>query len=391
MSFPPEKPKSSAKPRILLLTTADNIGGMERVVCGLARQFTRRGWPTQTVFPEGGNKDALLAWCAAQGVDAQTSPAVLNAAAEHRRSDMAALRTFVRKTQPDVVNVHYGDNFISLKDVLAIRLAGGCRCIVTVHHPTVWDSGNARKQRMTALAARLAHGVVAVSRATRDVLLAAGVPASKMQIVFNGLQPPAASLSREDARARLHLPPSAFVVGTLARLVSHKGIGELIDAAARVADPKAELLLVVAGEGPERMALESQAAARLKDRVVFLGRVADVDEFYAACDVFCLPSHMEGFGLVYVEAAFHGVPSIGTNVGGIPDAIADGQTGLLVAPGDLDALAQAIQTLRDDPELRRRMGDAARARAEAEFTEVIMAVRYEEIFRRKPPVGERPQ
>lgn len=383
MSFPPEKPKSSAKPRILLLTTADNIGGMERVVCSLARQFGARGWPVQTVFPEGANRDALLAWCGAQGVDAQTSPALLNAAASHTWQDTRRLTQFVRQAHPGIVNLHYGDNAISLKDVLAVRLAGRHRCVVTVNHPTPWEETESSKRLMTRLAARLSHAIIVISRATRQVLREAGVPARKIHLIPCGLPVPETLPTRAEARARLGLPPEKFVVGALARLVPHKGIGDLIEAAARVPDAAGQLLLAVAGDGPERENLENLAASRLKKQAVFLGRVPDVNDLYAACDVFALPSHLEGFGLVYVEAAFHGVPSIGTNVGGCPDVVEDGKTGLLVSPGDPTSLGQAIACLQKDTALRKRLGEAARTRAHAEFTESVMADRYAGAFDRR--------
>lgn len=362
------------------MTTADNIGGMERIVCGLAREFAARRWATRIVFPQSEKSARLLSWCRDQGVEAETSSSLLNAVAPHTRQDMLALRRFVRSARPDMVNLHYGDNYISLKDVLAVRLAGRHRCIVTVHHPTPWDETNEQKRRMTGLAARFAHQIVTVSHATQEILIQAGIPARRITLIFNGLRPPDKTPNQTEARARLGLPASAFIVGALAQLVPRKGIGDLIEAAARVPDPRAELRLAIAGDGPERASLEALAAERLKDRAYFLGRVPDVDDFYAACDVFALPSYLEGFGLVYVEAAFHGVPSIGTNVGGCPDAVADKQTGLLVPPGNPSALAHAVQTLRDDPALRHALGRAARTRAHAEFTEAVMADRYQQIL-----------
>jgi glycosyltransferase involved in cell wall biosynthesis len=108
--------------------------------------------------------------------------------------------------------------------------------------------------------------------------------------------------------------------------------------------------------------------------------VPDTADLYAASDLFALPSYLEGFGLVYVEAAFHGVPSIGADMGGTREAILDGETGLLVPPGDRAALAGAIQRLRDDAVLRRRFGAAARARARARFAPARMADEYAAVF-----------
>ncbi len=238
-----------------------------------------------------------------------------------------------------------------------------------------------RKRAMTRLAALLTHAVTVNSRAMRDILLEAGVPARKIHMLPPGVQVPTDLPDRDEARARLGLPVDAFVVGCVARLAPHKGVGDLIKAAARVPDPGGHLRVAVAGDGPERVALETLGVACLGARAVFLGRVPDIQDVYAAADMFALPSHMEGFGLVYIEAAFHGVASVGARAGGVPDVILDGETGLLVPPGDPDALAAALARLHDDPALRRRLGEAARTRAYAEFTEERMADRYASLFK----------
>jgi glycosyltransferase involved in cell wall biosynthesis len=167
----------------------------------------------------------------------------------------------------------------------------------------------------------------------------------------------------------------------MANLVPRKGLADLIEAAARVPDPRGELVVAIAGDGPERTALENLAAVRLRGRAVFLGPVlGDTADVYAAADVFALTSYREGLPLVYLESAFHGVPCIGTDVGGTSEVVRDGRTGVLVQPGDPAAVAVAIQRLRDDPALRSRLGDAARAHAHAELTESVMADRYEQLF-----------
>lgn len=369
-------------PKILFVTTSDSIGGMGRTVLDLTRNFAARGWRVRGVFPYTAKSPMLIEWARRQGAIAETNPAVRDIVDPHRLRDMRALRRLAAAGNPDIVNIHYGENYISLKDVIAVRLSGRRRCIVTVHHPVPWSAMNGRKRVMTRLGAMLAHVVTVNSTLMRDILLEAGVSPGKIRILPPGVQVPAQLPGRLEARARLGLPADAFVVGSLSRLVPHKGIGDLIEAAALVSDPQAQgkLLVVIAGEGQERAALEALAAARLGDRAIFLGHLPDTADLYAASDVFALPSHMEGFGLVYVEAAFHGVPSIGARVGGVPDVIADGETGLLIEPGNITALAAAIQRLRDNPALRARLGEAARARAYAEFTEEQMMDRYNSLF-----------
>lgn len=354
---------------------------MERVAVGLTRGLQGRGWNIRCVFPRFPRDPALLEWCRAQGVEADDDPAVLEVLDAHTLSSMGALRRMVRRYDPDVVNLHYGDNFISLKDVIAVRLSGRRRIVATVHHPTPWDARNSRKKTMTRLASLLSNGVTTVSRATQEVVKQAGVSPRKITLIPSGMPAPACCPTRQEARARLGLPPDAFVVSTLAQLVPRKGIANLIAAAAHVSDREGRLRLLIGGEGPERAALEIQGAhSPLAERVHFLGRVESTDDLYASSDLFVLPSYMEGFGLVYIEAAFHGVPSIGTTVGGVPEAIDDGVTGVLVPPGDIEKLAIAIEAFYADPTMAQRMGTAARARARADFTEARMADCYADVF-----------
>lgn len=366
--------------KILLLTTSDAIGGMQRIVFSLARQFAARGNDVQAVFPESADSPAFLAWARDHGVDAEVSAALPDAGGLHSVAGIRALRRFVRERKPDVVNLHYGDIFISAKDVLAVRLAGMHRCVVSVYHPTPWAEAGEAKRRSTGLAARLAHAVIVESEATREVLAEAGVSPRKTHLIPCGLHVPSVLPSRAEARAALGVPDDAFVIGSVSRQFFHKGIIDLIEASAAVADPERKLVLLIAGDGPEQENFAGIAAERLGDRARILGHVARADLVYAALDVFTLPSYREGFGLVYVEAAFHGVPSIGGDTGGVREAIKDGETGILVTPGDRAGITRAIETLRDDPALRGRLGAAARDRAHAEFTESVMADRYSPVL-----------
>lgn len=371
--------------KVMFLTTSAYVGGQERIACGLSRAFKQRGWTVRSVFPDGPTRDMFLKWCREQGVEAETSPALLDAAAPHGALDILALGRLVRAWQPDVVNIHYGDNFISAKDLLGLRSAGlGRRYVVSVHHPTPWQATGGRKKLLTRAAAALADDVTTFSNATRDVLLEAGVSKRRLHVIPCGVQVPTHLPAQADARQRLGLPADTKIIGTLGRQEPHKGLKDLIEAVARVPDDEHKLLLAFAGDGPERAALEALAEARLGPRARFLGRVPNIDDFLACCDVFALPSYLEGFGLVYVEAAFHGVPSVGTLVGGVPDAVKDGETGLLVPVGDVARLAQALARLIDDEPLRRKLGQAARQRANDELTETRMAERFERVFLQQP-------
>ena len=178
--------------------------------------------------------------------------------------------------------------------------------------------------------------------------------------------------SVEAIRARWHGPLALFV----GRLVAYKGVDVLLRALQDV-----ELAVVIVGDGPLRTALEQQAESfGIASRVFFLGKVDDatVASWYAACDVFVLPSltRAEAFGLVQLEAMAWAKPVISTRLAtGVPWVNQHGTTGLTVPPGDVAALRDALQRLAGDEEERRRMGEAARRRYESDFTRERMVQR----------------
>lgn len=363
--------------KLLMISTAQGpVGGVEQLLADLLMGLPKLGFDTHLAIAKTSESHKAAGWFRQQGIEAEESENVLFMQADHTRDAMLRLRRYVRQQQPDIVNLHYGDNYISLKDVLAVRFAGVRRLVTSVYHPNPWEGSYIEKKKPTRLAALLSHRILTISTATKQVLLEAGIPARKITIVTPGARPPAVLMPKGDARGALGIDDDAFVVSSVARLTAHKAIDDLIAAFGEVSRRTAKRpVLIITGEGEERGNLE-RAAAALGSRVRFLGRVADVNAVYAASDLFVLPSRMEGFGLVYVEAAFHGVPSIGTDVGGIPEAVIHGTSGLLVPVGDRAALTATLLRLVEEDDFRRQLGDQAKQRAYAELTSAVMVQNY---------------
>ena len=214
--------------------------------------------------------------------------------------------------------------------------------------------------RLDPLLARLASAIVANSAATAARLAAVPVAAGKLATVSNGVDlgrfvpgPPDPAL-----RARLGLDPALPLVGFFGRLEHGKGVDVLLEAAARV-HTKLPAAFLVVGEGPLGEGLAARAAAEGLP-VHFAGRRDDVADLMRLCAVVVLPSRREAFGRVLVEAMATGVPVVATAVGGIPEVCVDGVTGLLVPPGDPEALAVAIAlTLTDRAATAERVAAAA--------------------------------
>lgn len=217
---------------------------------------------------------------------------------------------------------------------------------------------------------------VAVSRYTRQQLIEFRVPADRIRVVYPGVScarqdPPTRGVRRE-ASAN-----SMCVLGTCGRLIRRKGHDTVLRALPAISEQHSGIEYRIAGDGPERESLECLARELgVAERVRFLGRIDanDLGDFYRSLDLFVMPSrqdslsgHVEGFGIVYLEAAAHGVPSVGSATGGVPEAIVDGVTGCLVSQDSPSELAGKIAALLHNPDRLRAMGEAAYERACRDF------------------------
>ena len=211
---------------------------------------------------------------------------------------------------------------------------------------------------------------ICASAAIRDMLAGDGVPPERTIVVHEGIdvdrieRAPARDLHRE-----FDLPPGCPIAGNVAALVPHKGQRHLVDAAALLVRevPGARVLIVGAGDLESALA-DQIRRLRLDGRVILTGFRADVPSVLQGLDLFVMSSVTEGLGTSVLDAMAAGLPVVGTRAGGIPESVVDGQTGLLVPPGDAPALARAIADLLRNAAKRRAFGAAGRQRARAAFS-----------------------
>lgn len=211
---------------------------------------------------------------------------------------------------------------------------------------------------------------VAISGAVRDRLIADGIPRHKIEIVHEGVDVErVVALPHGNLHAALFLPTHAPVVGNIGALVAQKDQHTLINAAAIVVKQVPDARFVILGEGELRPQLEEQIKRHHLERHVFLaGFRPDVLELLKDIDVFALSSTHEGMCTSLVDAMAAAKPAVATAVGGVPEVVADGETGFLVPAHDASGLARRIVQLLKDEALRTRMGAAALARAREKFT-----------------------
>lgn len=289
---------------------------------------------------------------------------------------------FLRAQRPDIVHTHliHGD----LYGTLAARLAGVPYVISTKHNDDVF------RQRgfyawLDRTAARYQDRIITISHhLKRFHVEVEGLPADKIVTIHYGLVQEAFLKGvgeGMDVRAELDIPTDAPLAGVVGRLTEQKGHTYLLDAFAAVVRELPSARLLVVGDGELHLALERQAARlRLDDSVTFTGHRADVPRIMMALDVLVVPSLWEGFGLVLLEAMAAGKPIVASCVSAIPEIVADGETGLLVPPGDPRSLAQALLQMLRAPELGRRMGRKGRAQLAREFGVEKMVRATERIY-----------
>ena len=227
---------------------------------------------------------------------------------------------------------------------------------------------------------------------TRRMLLELGIPAERLEIVYPGVDTLRFRPDVDGTTLRQQLAPRGeTVLLSVGRLQTRKGHDLTIEAVRQLTrEQHRSLRYVIVGNGEDRSRLEALVdQCGVREHVTFAGEVAAemLPQYFAACDIFVLPNRIEqgdveGFGIVFLEAAASGKPSIGGRTGGVPEAVAEGVTGLLVSGTDAGELAAAIARLMDSEPLRRSLGENGRARTERDFTWESAAGRVSSIHKK---------
>ena len=299
----------------------------------------------------------------------------------HLPSHLGRLARLLRSEGVSVVHAHMHD--AALWGRVAGRLAGVPVMITTEHGKELWKG----KLRV-ALDHHLSRWTARHSGVSRDGMelrrQRERLPQGKMTLIPNGVRiPPAAfdSAGRERLRNEFGLPMNAPVLGTVGRIVAAKGYEYLLEALVIVRRAYPDARWIAIGDGDQRADLSDRACvAGLSDAVVWAGRRSDIDDLLCAMDVWVMSSVREGLPVALLEAMAVGRPIVATDVGGIPEAVRDGREGLIVPAGDPGALARAIGRLLGDPAEGQRLGRAARARAESDYSIATVAGRIERVY-----------
>ena len=333
-----------------------------------------RGGQSQVMYTvlglrQAGHRAALVAHPEGELLKRMSEGMDLVPLAPRNEIDLAAawrLSRVIRNLKPDIVHAH---------DPHAVSMAATALSITSPEpRPRLFASRRIEFRIAQNSFSRWKYSQVdcflANCSAIRDRLIADGIPAARVIVAHEGVDvEKMVNLQAASVHAALYLPTGAPVVGNVGALVAHKAQHHLIDAAVMVVKQVPDARFVVLGEGELRAPLEEQIRLRHLERHVFLaGFRPDVMQLVKDFDIFALSSVQEGMCTSLVDAMAASKPAVATAVGGIPEVLADGETGYLVPPRDDKAMADRLVRLLKDEGLRARMGAAALARARRYFT-----------------------
>ncbi len=349
--------------KIFYVITKANFGGAQRYVYDLAREARDQGHNVTVIYGEDGRLRELL--------EEENIPTIPLESLGRDVSLGKDLSTFVEllrifwNEQPDVV--HLNSSKIGALGALAGRLTRIKRVLFTAHG---WATGEDRPDWQKALIAfihwwtvMLTHTTIAVSEATKRELADLPFMKKKIVVIHNAIKE-YVCYPKTEAREMLlrgntgsPIAPNTLWIGMISELHQNKGVDVAISGFAEIANKHLDTHLVICGSGERQMELIEQIEKRgLGERVHLLGFVPNVGEYVQAFDILLFPSRKEGFPYAILEAGYAGVPVIASAVGGIPEAIKDMETGILIHPRSPQEVSRALTMLLSDTERRVTMG-----------------------------------
>lgn len=363
--------------KVLNILSDSNIGGAGRCLINYLKNCDRETFEIAVVLPENSRLEPEVT-----ALGFRVIPVAGIAEKSFSLKAIGVLKQVIRRERPQIVHTHG-----SLSGRIAARQCGA-RVVYTRHSafpvpsylqkgPGHWLNGRFNSH--------YAHRIIAVSPACQQNLLDSGVPAAKITVMMNGVDPvPRASAQRCQAlRQELGIPEGCFTAGILARLEPYKGHQTLLEAADILKKQGRDFRILIGGSGPEEENIrQTIQKLDLSDRVLFLGFVENVSEVLSLLDVQLNCSYgTEASSLALIEGMSLGLATIASDYGGNPYQVADGVTGLLFPARDSTALAARLGQLMDDRELLKNLQKNAKNTYETQYTGEIFAQNIESVYR----------
>ncbi|MFO0773263.1 MAG: glycosyltransferase [Nitrospiraceae bacterium] len=358
---------------VLHISSSSGPGGAERVACALAASLDSTQYRSLVaLFRPGWLKDQ----CDARGVPTT----VLSAEGFLHWKWMRDCYRLVKRERVDLIQAH---EFDAIVHGWVVAKLAGIPLVATIHGKVYfWEK--ARRRWAYKIASGSATFVAVSQDLKRFVVETVGIPDTRVAVIHNGIDPRLLDVSTVDRAAvqrDLGIPEGNLVVGSVGNLYPVKGHTYLLDAIPSVLKHCPNTTFIFAGRGELEGALKEQARSLgIEANVKFLGLRQDIPNLLAAMDVFCMPSLSEGLSIALLEAMAAGKPVVVTNVGGNPEVVLNGKTGLLVEPQSGRELATALTQVLSDAVMRQSFAKAGKQRLVDDFSIAPMAAQYQQLY-----------
>ena len=279
----------------------------------------------------------------------------------------------------DIVHAHlWTSNFWGR---VAAKIANVPIIICTEHNVDSWKS--LFHHAIDSFLSRFTDKIIAVSNKVKEFYVGKGIPSKKIEVIYNGVQTNG-SQGHKDTRSHVKqefgIKDEEKVLAVIGRLVEQKGHKYLLEALSQL-NGKYDFKLLVVGNGPLTESLKSQVTSlKLDDKVIFTGFRRDINRLFEAIDVLVMPSLREGLPLIALEAMISGVPIVATKVGGTPEVVEDGISGVLVSQKNPAELANGLRKILDDKELAEKYVENGKNRVKDLFSIDIMIKKHEILY-----------
>jgi glycosyltransferase involved in cell wall biosynthesis len=364
----------SSPVRLLHLIETGGPGGAERMMLDLARNLGQ-GYDSTICLVKPG-------WLKSQVLALKMTCRVL---ASDGLGDVGIIADLIRLAHTKQINLMHAHEFYMNAIGSVVSFLTGIPLIATVHGKSYYPE---KKRRCAAyrMVAAQAAGMVAVSQDLQSFFCrTTRVPTERVQVVYNGINTKSFTNIPRNLKLleSIGVPTDASIVGTVGNLYPVKGHIHLIRAACMIRQHRPNTHVLILGRGGQRDALLAEAKTfGIEDHVHLLGYREDTPDWLGMMHVFTLPSLSEGLPLSLLEAMAAGIPTVVSAVGGMPEAVCDGQSGFLVPPGDPEALAKQILFLLNNPAVAASVGNAGRKRAQEVFSLNRMVGEYCGLYQR---------
>jgi glycosyltransferase involved in cell wall biosynthesis len=364
--------------RILYVHGIEAIGGAERDLVALLKTLDRHKWEPHVVCPGTGPFREQLQAIAVPTHALSLPPWRKPLAVFQRRSAIGRLGALVGQLDPALV--HVNDIWWVPHTVRATASGRSHSMPIVAHVRQEIEPEKVGRYELDRVEA-----VIAISRQIEQSLITGGVSMRRVRTLYSGIDFPKRQSSHDDQAIRqmLGLPNDAVLLGTVANLYPRKGYEVMLRALPAIvhAVPMAHYVIVGSDDHGYADRLTRLASElTIADRVHIVGFQDPVQPFLAALDLYMHPALMEGFGIAVVEAMAMGKAVVATTTGGLPEVVAQGETGLLVPPGEAESLAEAAISLLENKSRREQMGVCGRMRAQERFSLDAFVAHIEQLY-----------